>query len=218
MDLKNIASTVTSNAPEGQQFIGWYEYNPSTGAYGNLLTKQANYGFVITKDQTVAAKYASTAPEDDETWRAFIDDNEVTRQMTSSTTGTYYNDTIVRFRKGENAAAKVPKGAEVGVLILNDGGTKGNITVNDTSKLNTYANGLNGNGASAKIGSNGKTVTKLCKTITDNDGSPLTYYNRYDFALSNDYASTKGSKYTVYAYVNINGSYTWSAVASGTYE
>lgn len=217
VDLKNIASTVTSNAPEGQQFIGWYEYDPKTDSYGNLLTKQANYGFVITKDQTVAARYAATAPTDDGVWRAYIDDNEVTRQMNSSTTGKYYNDTIVRFRKGENAAAKVPQGAEVGVLILNDGGTNRNITVNDTSKLNTYANGLNGNGATAKIGSAGKTVTKLCKTITDNDGSPLTYYNRYDFALSSDYAAAKGSKYTVYAYVKINDSYTWSAVASGTY-
>lgn len=216
VDLKNIASTVTGNAPDGKVFIGWYEYNASSGTYGNLLTTQPNYGFVITKNQTIAAKYDTTAPTDDGVWNAYIDDNEITRQMNSSSTGKYYNDTIVRFRKGQDAAAHVPQGAEVGVLILNDGGTNGTITVSDTRKLDNYANNLT-HGATGKIGTAGKTVTKLCKSITDANGNPLTYYNRYDFALRSDYSAAVNSKYTVYAYVKIGSTYTWSLVASGTY-
>lgn len=214
----DVATAAMQNAPDGQIFIGWYEYNASTSEYGALLTQQANYGFVMTKEMTIAAKYAAAKDTDDQTWRAFIDDNEVTRELSTATSGRYYNDTIVRFRKGTNAAAHVPQGAEVGVLILNDGKTNGNITVTDTAKLTAFANGLSGNGASAKIGSAGKTVTKLCKTITDSDGSPLTYYNRYDFALRNDYATTLGSNYTVYAYVKIGNTYSWSTVASGSYD
>ena len=197
--------------------MGWYEYDPTKSGdarYGQLLTTQGNYGFVITKDITIGARYGSAAATGSG-WNAFIDENKVTKEMDNAQSGRYYNDTIVRFRNGVNASEKVPEGAEVGVIILNDGKTNGNITPSENSKLETYANALTNN-QTAKIGSEGKTVTKLCKTIGA-DGDPLSYYNRFDFALRSDYKATVGSKYNVYAYVKISGTYKWSVVSSGTY-
>nr|WP_316621756.1 hypothetical protein [uncultured Ruminococcus sp.] len=216
VDLQSIGSTVTGNAPDGKQFIGWYEYNATTGEYGNLLTTQPNYGFVMTKNQTIAAKYDTTAPADDGLWSAYIDDNQITTQMNSATTGKYYNDTIVRFRKGQNAAAHVPQGSEFGVLVLNGGKTNKNIQTG-TSNLTNFASNMS-SGDTRKIGTEGKTVTKISKIVTDANGTPLTYYNRFDFALRSDYTAVLGSNYTVYAFAKIDGTYYWTQVASGTYE
>jgi len=209
---------VGSYADNGKVFMGWYEFDPNKSGderYGNLLTTQSNYGFVVTKDQTVAARYGSAAATDTG-WKAFIDDNGITKEMTSASSGRFYNDTIVRFRNGTNAAENVPKGAEVGVLVLNDGKTGGNITVSNNSTLDMYANAMSNNDT-RKIGTAGKSVTKLCLNV-GNNGEPLTYYNRFDFALKGDYTATVGSNYNVYAYVKIGSTYYWSAVASGTYE
>ena len=211
------SANASANAPTGTVFMGWYEYDPTKSGdarYGQLLTTQGNYGFVITKDITIGARYGSAAATGSG-WNAFIDENKVTKEMDNAQSGRYYNDTIVRFRNGVNASEKVPEGAEVGVIILNDGKTNGNITPSNNSKLVTYANALTNN-QTAKIGSEGKTVTKLCKTIGA-DGDPLSYYNRFDFALRSDYKATVGSKYNVYAYVKISGTYYWSVVSSGTY-
>ena len=201
-------------AGSGKVFMGWYEYNASTRAYGDLLSTQGNYGFVMVKNLTIAAKYGTSAATGSN-WSATIDDNEVTKELYSSSSGTFYNDTIVRFKKGVTAAEEVPTGSEVGVLIINDGGTNGTITAS-TTNLDTFAAGLV-NGQTRAIGSAGKFVTKLSKTVSS--GS-LSYYNRFDFALRSDYTATTGSKYTVYAYVKLNGSssYIWSTVASGSYS
>lgn len=198
-------------APDNQVFMGWYEYNPSTSTYGNLLTTQANYGFVMVKDMTVAAKYGSAAATDSG-WKAYIDDNGVTKEMTSSSSGRYYNDTIVRFRNGIDASASVPNNSEVGVIIIDNGGS-GAVGTPSTTVLSNYANVL-GNNERGKVGSTGKTATKLCKTVT---ADTLTYYNRYDFALKSDYAAQNGHQYSVYAYVKIGSTYYWSDVASGAY-
>ncbi len=212
----DLASCNVGNlAPDGKVFMGWYEYYPSKPddeKYGKLLTTQGNYGFVMTKDQTVAARYGDAAATDTG-WKAFIDDSEVNKEMTSDSAGTYYNDTIVRFRNGVNAAESLPNNAEYGVLIINDGKSDLSVTP-PVSNREAYANALT-NGQKRAIGSGGRTVTKLCKTVSD---KPLTYYNRSDFALRSDYVAYNRTNYATYAYVKIGDTYYWSDVAEGTYD
>ncbi len=202
-------------AGSGKVFMGWYEYDPTKSGdarYGKLLTTQANYGFVMTKDQTVAARYGDAAASDSG-WEAFIDDNEVNKEMTGPTSGTYYNDTIVRFRNGTNAHSAIPNGAEVGVLIINDGGSGLSVAAPEAN-LKAFVDGLN-NGQRRAIGTGGRYVVKFCQTEQSPD---LSYYNRTDFSLRSDYAATTGSKYNVYAYLKVGSTYYFSAATSGTYN
>lgn len=215
VDLSSLNAGSMANSNE--VFMGWYLYDTSkTGdaRYTQLLTTQGNYGFVMVKDMTIAARYGSSAASESG-WQAFIDDSEVNKELNTSTTGRYYNDTVVRYRNGVNAAEALPSGAEVGVLIINNGGDS-SVSIGsptDTQLTNiASADSMASNGSTAKIGTAGKFVTKLCKTV-GTDVTP-TYYNRVDFALRSDYAGTKGSSYSTYAYVKIGTTYYWSTVAA----
>ena len=207
------SAAVEANAPSGKVFKGWY--TAATG--GKLLSVYPNFGMRIIKDTTVYAQYDNAAYSDDGSgWTVFIDENAITKELTSEKSGIFYNDTIIRVRNGADMTGdsmQIPEGAETGILLVRDGGTDLDTSTRTTAQLQRYIDNLT-NGKTAKITAGGATVTKLC---ADRDG--LTMYNRADFAISGDYSSTKGQHYTVYAYAKIDGSYYYSTDhVSGTYN
>ena len=207
------AQLVLNSAPEGEQFVGWYD------ASGNLLSIYPNYGMRIVKETTIYARYGVSAysPSDSESWTVSIEDNEITKEMTSDDNGVYYNDTIIRVTGDNNVNETLPEGAEAGILLVKSGSDKSIDTSERTrAQLIRYVDGL-AHGKTARITANGAVVTKICTT------SGLTMYNRMDFAVRSDYATTKGQTYSVYAYVKIDGSYYFSAPygitgVTGTYN
>ena len=198
----------------GHRFIGWYECDSS----GNLVTPnvllstQANYGMVVTKNLHIKAVYDNDgiANPSDDTWRVFVDDHEITREKYTSTSGTYYNDTIIRVRNNaEGTATTLPTGAEVGILVIDANGS-GLSTTASNAKLQTFANELS-SGQTGKIGSTGRTVTKVSTTT-------LTRFGRADLATRKDFSVADATGYSVYAYYkNAIGEYTFSLVNTGTY-
>ena len=198
----------------GHRFIGWYECDSS----GNLVTPnvllstQANYGMVVTKNLHIKAVYDNDgiANPSDYTWRVFVDDHEITREKYTSTSGTYYNDTIIRVRNNaEGTVTTLPTGAEVGILVIDANGS-GLSTTASNAKLETFANGLS-SGQTGKIGSTGRTVTKVSTTT-------LTRFGRADLATRKDFSVADATGYSVYAYYkNAIGEYSFSLVNTGTY-
>ena len=211
IDLNDLTEhAITQNAPSGEVFKGWY-----TGANGTgeLLSTQPNFGQVIVKDTTIYAHYdpSGYTPGSD-TWHAYIDDQEVTCEKYSEEDGMYYNDAIIRIRNDQGVTTAIPEGAETGVLVIKDDGNN-RTTTRTTEQLTTYATSAKlTNGKTAKINGGEMFVTKLVATN-------LTTFNRADLALRSNYASTKGQKYSVYAYIKLsNGTCVFSDAKSGTYE
>lgn len=205
------SGTPVTNYYTGHRFIGWYAYDGSTK--GDLLSTQANYGLRLTRDQPVIAVYdneGSSLPDDG--WTVKIDENVVNRELTSSTTGVYYNDTIVRVRNGSDVKAQLPDGAKIGILLVTDDGkaTKEPESYTDEN-LATLASSI-ASGSSAK--------TKSGLVVTNLQAASQTSFNRTDIAVTSDYAKTKNSTYCVYAYIRLgDNNYKFSsATAETTYD
>ena len=213
VDLVNTKSlNLNSYAASGKVFKGWYECD-SSGAIVNdarPLSTQWNFGQVIVKNTHILAVFGNSYYSGNDTWEVYIDDQEVTREMYTATSGNYYNDVIICARQNKSTLTTLPSGAKVGALFVDDNGTG---KVIDTEKLSVFANALSA--SSGKSGkSNGCTVTNM---FTDN----VTTFGRVDLAVRADYASTVNHNYYVYAYVLINGTYyfdTTNAYKTGTYE
>lgn len=192
------------------KFLGWYEYDGNK--IGDLLSTQANYGMRLTRDQSIIAVYegdGKALPTDG--WTAHIDENVLNKELTTSTTGVFYNDTIVRVRNNSDVKATLPGDAKIGVLVVTQNGTttKEPDAYNNT-QLTTLANG---------IGSGQTKSTNSGLVITNMQANTQTSFNRTDIAVRADYKSTVGAKYCVYAYIYANGQYHFSAPSAvKTYE
>lgn len=195
----------------GKKFLGWYAYD--NGTQGELISTQTNYGLRLTRDQAVIAVYdedgKTSVPKDG--LHVSIDENEVNKELTTSDTGVFYNDTIVRVRDGSNVrASAVPAGATVGVLVVCDNKTNETINNYNDTQLATLAN-------SVASGKTKKTAKGL--SITNMQTTTLTSFNRTDIAVRRDYKTSLGAKYCVYAYIKNRSNYTFSAVSDvKTYE
>lgn len=195
----------------GKKFLGWYAYD--NGTQGELISTQTNYGLRLTRDQAVIAVYdedgKTSVPKDG--LHVSIDENEVNKELTTSDTGVFYNDTIVRVRDGSNVrASAVPAGATVGVLVVCDNKTNETINNYNDTQLATLAN-------SVASGKTKKTAKGL--SITNMQTTTLTSFNRTDIAVRRDYKTSLGAKYCVYAYIKKDSNYTFSAVSDvKTYE
>lgn len=195
----------------GKKFLGWYAYD--NGTQGELISTQTNYGLRLTRDQAVIAVYdedgKTSVPKDG--LHVSIDENEVNKELTTSDTGVFYNDTIVRVRDGSNVrASAVPAGATVGVLVVCDNKTNETINNYNDTQLATLAN-------SVASGKTKKTAKGL--SITNMQTTTLTSFNRTDIAVRRDYKTSLGAKYCVYAYIKNDSNYTFSAVSDvKTYE
>ena len=204
------SSAVRANAPAGKVFVGWY--TAATG--GTLISSFVNYGMRIVKDTEIYAHYDTAAytPGVSTSWNVTIDDHAVTREMTSSSAGTYYSDTIIRVTGDNNVSESIPATAKAGVIIIRDDGSNAD-TTRTAEQLKSYITRL-GAGKTARI--NG-TVLKATNIVADNE--TLTMYNRADLSLRGDYAASKGQNYSIYAYVMIDADHIYlSAVQSGTYN
>ena len=208
---KPAGEAVTSYYGTGEhKFIGWYEYDGTN--IGELLSTQANYGMMLTKTQKIIAVYENddkTLPTDG--WQVFIDENQVNKELTSSTTGVFYNDTIVRVRNSSNVTATLPSGAKIGVLVITKptGATKepdSYTTAQLTSLVGSITSGQ------TKTAGSGLRITNMQATTQTN-------FNRTDIAVRADYAKTNGAQYCVYAYFYDGSSYHFSAASAvKTYE
>ena len=220
----DVTAAVKANAPSGQRFVGWADYSNNT--QGKILSAYVPFGYRMVKNQTIIAVYGSDAYSDDSSgWTVNIDDNQITKEMYSSNTGTYYNDTIIRVRNGADLTGEnmlIPDGAEAGILLVKQGSdTSFDTSTRTVAQLTTYAtNAKLTNGKTAKITSGGATVTKMCA-----QKGGLTMYNRADFAVSAGYGAANGQSYTVYAYLKLeNGTCYFSdgtnsiVKRSGTYN
>jgi uncharacterized repeat protein (TIGR02543 family) len=206
----NDGSPVT--AYYDKPFLGWYAYDG--GEIGELISTQTNYGLRLTREQAVIAVYdedgETSVPEDG--WHVSIDENEVNKELTTSETGVYYNDTIVRVRNGADVRATLPDGAKIGVLVVCDNKTNETINGYNSTQLATLANAVTS-------GSTKKTAKGI--SITNMQAATQTSFNRTDIAVRRDYKTTLGAKYCVYAYIKNGSTYTFSDVSNvkvKTYE
>ena len=205
---KPAGTSVTSYKPG---FIGWYEYNPNNYTIGELLSTQANYGMRLTKHQHIIAVYKDdniTLPTDG--WNAYIDENEVNKELTTKDTGVFYNDTIVRVRNGSDVKATLDPDAKIGVIVVCDNKTNKTINGYSDTQLNTLVTRV-------ESGKTMKTASGL--SITNMQATTQTSFNRTDIAVRADYAKTLGAKYCVYAYIYDGSTYHFSAASDvKTYE
>ena len=214
VDLTTLNGGTAVTSLYGQRFLGWYE-RKSDGTAGDLISTQANYGLRLTGNQNIIAVYdetgSSTRPEDLEGWHVSIDDNLVTKELTTDTSGVFYNDTIVRVRNGSDVKAELPGEATIGVLVVvkDDGATKEPNTYNTTQLGKLVAQISSGNTAKTK---NGLIITNMQTPVH-------TQFNRTDIAVRSDFAKTNGKSYCVYAYMYDGSAYHFSdPSAVKTYE
>lgn len=203
----NGGSPVTSYYDKA--FVGWYAYDG--GTIGELISTQTNYGLRLTRNQAIIAVYdENTVDSISDGWHVSIDENEVNKELTTSETGVYYNDTIVRVRNGADVRATLPDGAKLGVLVVCDNKTNETINGYTPAQLTTLANAVSS-------GSTKKTAKGL--SITNMQATSQTTFNRTDIAVRRDYKTTLGAKYCVYAYIKDGSTYTFSDVSAvKTYE
>ena len=211
LTVLNKGSEVTTEY--SKKFLGWYAYDH--GVRGDLLSTQQNYGLRLTRDQAIIAVYdengSTTRDEDSEGWKIFIDENEVNKELTTSSSGVFYNDTIVRVRKGSDAKATLPTNAKIGVLVISDNKIENaNLTNYTDTQLKTLVTSI----------ANGKTMkAKSGISITNMQASAQTNFNRTDIAVRSDFAKNNGTRYSVYAYFYDGDNYTFSEVSGvKTYE
>ena len=209
VDLTTEAGGTAVTSQYGKKFLGWYAYDG--GTKGDLLSTQANYGLRLTRDQAIIAVYdenSQALPTDG--WTAHIDENEVNKELTTSETGVFYNDTIVRIRNSSNVTATLPSGAKIGVLVVCDNKTGETINGYTVEQLNTLV-------GTVRPGNTAKTKKGL--SITNMQATTQTIFNRTDIAVRSDYKQNLGAKYCVYAYIYDGSTYHFSDVSGvKTYE
>ena len=199
-----------------QSFRGWFAYND--GSIGELISTQRNYGLRLTGNQDIIAVYDDDSSyQITDGWNVSIDENVLNKELTTSTTGVFYNDTIVRVRDGADVTAKLPDNSKIGVLVVCDNKTDNTINAYTTEQLNTLVTSITV--TDEKPGKTVKTGKGL--SITNMQSTSQTNFNRTDIAVRSTYEKNLGAKYCVYAYFynGDNKTYTFSAVSDvKTYE
>ena len=208
-DTKPAGKDITSY--HSKSFRGWYTY--VNGQAGELISTQRNYGLRLTGNQDIIAVYDEEgSPSITNDWHVDIDENVLNKELTTSTTGVFYNDTIVRVRDGANVTATLPANSKIGVLVVCDNKTDNTFNGYNTTQLSTLVGAVE----------NGKTMkTAKGLSITNMQATSQTGFNSSDIAVRSTYEKNLGSKYCVYAYFynGDNKTYTFSAVSDvKTYE
>ena len=213
-DTKPAGKDITSY--HSKSFSGWYTY--VNGQAGELISTQRNYGLRLTGNQDIIAVYDDDSSyQITDGWNVSIDENVLNKELTTSTTGVFYNDTIVRVRDGADVTAKLPDNSKIGVLVVCDNKTDNTINAYTTEQLNTLVTSITV--TDEKPGKTVKTGKGL--SITNMQSTSQTNFNRTDIAVRSTYEKNLGAKYCVYAYFynGDNKTYTFSAVSDvKTYE
>ena len=212
-------------------FVGWKQYIPGSGFTGPILSTQANFGYSITGNLTIAPYFAATAAEHDDTWNAYVDQNEITQELTDDSTGKIYNDSLLAFRYSSDTGLsyKTVDSYECGIVILAQSKDAYN---NDTSK--GYFDALHTNNATAKTKmlayltaikglGGGKTSAKMNSKYGDSyafyiQAADISDLNRVSICQILDYDTFTGGQYMIAAYYkDTDGSYKVSDVTSSRY-
>ncbi|MBQ3264762.1 MAG: InlB B-repeat-containing protein [Ruminococcus sp.] len=222
-----------SDKPNGV-FLGWKKYVPGSGGgvTGDYLSTQANFGYSICENLTIAPVFGTaaerTAIVSGGTWRAGIDKNVVTQELTNASTGTIYCDTLANFRNTGATGTRFDTSTnECGVVYFFQ---TAEATANSTAST-AFGNiseetlqGLVSTMSSRDLG------TAKLKESTYNCGEAYAYrvkatelsaLNRADFVLNAGYGKFVGANYKVIAYTKIvsgeNVAYTYSTIVSNTF-
>ena len=226
---------LTRNTPADHDdyvFIGWKEYNGSA-VVGDYLSTQANFGYSVTKNMSIAPVFGTESDRDADrtnTWKAGIDKNVITQELSEATVGTIYNDSIVSFKYGADTSTLFTPGTtgECGIVIFaqnNSASAAAKTSFTNTLtavKMQTYVKYMTGDTGTS--GSQQLDAAKLSSTY----GSPialkikaksLSNLNRADLYQMVDYASYHDGNYKIISYIKLaNGSYIFSEAVSSTYS
>ena len=220
--IGGAGNSLIVNKPDSDNkyFVGWKRYNGTSFVGDEILSTQANFGYGLTENLTIAPVFSDTKPSSEGTWTGYVDKNVVTQELTDADTGTIYNDSIISFRNSANTGTQFS--GETGVVILMQANTatatqKSNFTGLTDDKMLTYLNaikGLTGNKTSAKMNSTkfGEAYALYIPT------TELSRLNRVDIFQRLDYAKYSGGNYKVAAYYKSGESYVISQnVVENTY-
>ena len=215
------------NKPSGHSndvFIGWKKKDDATN---KILSTHANFGYSITQNTAIEPLFGTAAEREvalTDEWKASIDKNVVTQELTNSTTGTIYNDTLVDFRYKADTAEQFDlsdEHNECGLLVVaQTGAAAANSTystafngITDT-KMQGYVNTLvsgNKDAAKLKAATYGEAYALRIKATS------LSRLNRIDLYQILDYATYSGGNYKVIAYTKVGDTYSYSDVISAVY-
>lgn len=233
--IKTAGSALTENHPSGNPvFVGWYKYNSNGSTddekYVELLSTQANYGYGLTENLTIAPRFAADNDEKagmlDSAWHVYNDRHEISAELTDATTGVIYNDNIVRFRFGSNSSLQ-SDASKCGIVIIAQTATAANTAgykVTDLSEesVQKYVRYMtNSNSTIAKLSTNyGESGNAYVFRIPV---ASLSVLNRVNLVHILDYAKFNGGQYKVMAYyqkeagTETAGEYEYSSLVAGTY-
>jgi len=196
----------TYASANNKYFVGWYD-DPTDG---KLLSIQHNFGMSITQNTTIYPRFADTERTTITGFEPYIDRNNISKELTSGESGTFYNDSIVRFQ-GERGATAAP--SDCGLLVIYQNDTSTPMSSPTGPNLTTIATSLRAEGNEGKTAK----LTSLNAKAFNITCSSLNNLNRADIVFVSDYASFNGKAYEVYSYYFDGTSYHFSAVTSGTY-
>jgi uncharacterized repeat protein (TIGR02543 family) len=232
MELKNgnkvfkpEGMSIVEHAGGGDTFYCWRKLN-SDGTLGDVISTQANYGFSLTGNLDIVPIFGSAAgrtayleatlgSDPTTTWKAFVDRNEVTKELVTSGSSDLYNDTIVRFSNITNTSQGIGSNyTEYGVVILAQTGEGKSTKSAAFEACNSSATVLNYLEALKGL-SSGK---KNAKMNTETYGKAYAFYiptdtlsnlNRAEICLILDNALFSGGQYIVasYAYNPVSSEY-----------
>ena len=188
-------------------FIGWKKYNTGTKeAVGDYLSTQPNFGYNVTENMDIIACYGSESDKETaraDLWKAYIDKNVITQELTSETTGQIYNDSIIAFRNGigTNSTLPLDGNKECGIVILAQANSatddqKTDFDTRGQASLLGYANNFIKTGTTS-----GKMNTKYGEAYAFKiKANSLSDLNRIDLCQILDYAKFSGGKFKVMSY------------------
>ena len=217
-----------SGAGDYCEFIGWVEYNGSAPSVSDpILSTKRNFGYSITKNLSIAPLFGTAAQKEtalssaSPTWAAGIDDVVITRELTSATTGKFYQDSLISFRYSSDTNQQLPldTGKECGVIILVQKKTatdaqKTSFTGITDSKMQGYLTTLK---------TKDKTSGKLNNTTYGDayalyiKAGSVSRLNRVDIYQAFDYADYDGGNFKVMSYYYDGTSYIYSDSVPGIY-
>lgn len=209
------------HSSEGSVFLGWKKYDETTQkTTGDILSTHPNFGFALSENLVIAPVFGAAASTDT-AWHAYVDRNEITREITNATTGTLYNDSIVRFRYGADSAklastitvpANTPKSGIIVLAQTKDG-------YEDTTMRSKFA-GLTCESYFNKLRTAGRTSGKISAAGAYAfyiETTKLSNLNRADICQALDYATFSGGQYKLISFIYDGSEYQFSGVTTGSY-
>lgn len=238
----DLGVSYIANKPSGHsdyKFAGWIKYGTgssysagNSSTYPTILSTQANFGYSVSDNISIEPFFVATDAEVTALrgtgWQAGIDKVGVTQELTSSSTGRIYTDTLINIRNNEATGEKYEGDSGLLVIFQTGESTKDatysaafDTLAADTSTIQSFvqsmasgADNAGENFRSAKLGASrgvGDAYAYRIKTTSLSD------LNRADLYMGCDYSQFTGAKFLVVSYTKDGGSYTYSPIKTGTF-